>query len=128
MFYDLGYAFTGTALTPSNYPYSRIRTVSNLSLNDPTFSSTVGAQNLNPPYPRLFDYADNYKLPYTMQFSVALEQPIGVANSVSASYVGAAGRHLARIESLRPQVLQNPLFTRVDSVNNGGSSDYHSLQ
>ncbi len=128
MFYDLGYAFTGTALTPSNYPYSRIRTVSNLSLNDPAFFSAVGAQNLNPPYPRLFDYDDRYKLPYTMQFSFALEQPIGVANSVSASYVGAAGRHLARIESLRTQVLQNPLFTRVDSVNNGGYSDYHSLQ
>ena len=128
MFYDLGYAFTGTALTPSNYPFSRIRSVVNLPLNDPAFFSTVGAQTFNPPYPRLFDYADNYKLPYTMQFSFALEQQIGIANSVSASYVGAAGRHLARIESLRPQVLQNPLFTRVDSVNNGGYSDYHSLQ
>ncbi len=104
MFYDLGYAFTGTALTPSNFPFSRIRTLANLSLNDPAFFSAVGAQNLNPPYPRLFDYDDRYKLPYTVQFSFALEQPIGVANSVSASYVGAAGRHLARIESLRTQV------------------------
>ena len=128
MFYDLGYAFTGTALTPNNFPYSRIRTLSNAPLNDRAYFSNVGPQTSNPPYLRLFDYDDRYKLPYTMQFSLALEQPIGIANSISASYVGAAGRHLARIESLRTQVLQNPLFTRVDSVNNGGYSDYHSLQ
>ncbi|MEJ7605781.1 MAG: hypothetical protein WKF37_05835 [Bryobacteraceae bacterium] len=82
----------------------------------------------NPPYPRLFDYADNYKLPYSLQYSVAIEQPFAVANSLSISYVGSAGRRLARIESLRPQVLQNANFTRVDSVNNDGYSDYNSLQ
>ncbi len=127
-FYDLGYAFTGTALTPSNYPFSRIRTVTNTPLTDLVFFSEVGPQNLNPPYPRLFDYDDHYKLPYSLQYSFAIEQPFRNANSVSVSYVGSAGRRLARIESLRPQVLQNALFTRVDSVNNGGYSDYNSLQ
>ncbi len=127
-FYDLGYAYTGTAFTPSNYPFSRIRTVSNTPLDAPVFFSEVGPQTLNPPYPRLFDYADHYKLPYSLQYSLAVEQPIGNANSLSISYVGAAGRRLARIESLRPQVLQNASFTRVDSVNNGGYSDYNSLQ
>ncbi|MBY0506261.1 MAG: carboxypeptidase regulatory-like domain-containing protein [Bryobacteraceae bacterium] len=127
-FYDLGYAFTGTAFTPGNYPFSRIRTVTNTPLTDPVFFSEVGPQNLNPPYPRLFDYDDNYRLPYSLQYSFAIEQPLGAKSSLSASYVGSAGRRLARVESLRPQVLQNPLFTRVDTVNNGGYSDYHSLQ
>lgn len=127
-FYDLGYAFTGTALSPGNYPFSRIRSVSNTPITDPVFFAEVGPQSLNPPYPRLFDYDDKYRLPYSLQYSFALEQPFGNVNSLSASYVGSAGRRLARVESLRPQVLQNAAFTRVDTVNNGGYADYHSLQ
>lgn len=127
-FYDLGYAFTGTALSPTNYPFSRSRTVTNRSIADPIFLTEVGPQNLNPPYPRLFAYYDGYKLPYTLQYSVAVEQPWGTANSLSVSYVGAAGRRLARVESLRAQVLQNPNFTRIDAVSNRASSDYNSLQ
>ncbi len=128
VFYDLGYAFTGTAFTPSNYPYSRNRIVTNASITDPILNAEALPLNTNPPYPRLFAYAEDYKLPYTLQFSVAIEQPLGNANSLSASYVGAAARRLARVESLRPQVLQNASFTRIDYVNNEGYSDYNSLQ
>ena len=128
MFYDLGYAFAGTAYTPSNYPFSRSAFYSNISIDDPALQGTAGPINTNPPYPRLFAYAEGYKLPYTLQYSVALEQPLGSANSLEVSYVGAAARRLARVESLRSQVLQNPLFTRIDLVNNEGYSDYDSLQ
>lgn len=127
-FYDLGYAFTGTALSPTNYPFSRRRIVTNTPIQDPVFFSEVGPLNTNPPYPRLFAYYSGYKLPYTLQYSVAIEQPIGASNAFSVSYVGAAGRRLARVESLRPQVLQNPNFTRIDAVNNDAYSDYNSLQ
>ncbi|MCX6602041.1 MAG: TonB-dependent receptor [Acidobacteria bacterium] len=127
-FYDLGYAFSGTAFSPSNYPFARAVAVTNTPLDAAVLFSQVGPQTINPPYPRLFDYADNYKLPYSLQYSFAIEQPFGNANALSASYVGSAGRRLARIESLRTQTLQNPLFARVDSVNNGGYSDYNSLQ
>jgi hypothetical protein len=128
MFYDLGYAFAGSALSPTNYPFSRSRTVSNRAIDDPVFLTAVGPLNTNPPYPRLFSFYDGFKLPYTLQYSVAIEQPFGKSNSVSASYVGAAGRRLSRVESLRTQTLQNPLFTRVDAVSNLASSDYNSLQ
>jgi hypothetical protein len=127
-FYDLGYAFTGTAFVPSNYPFSRIRTLANTAIGSPLFFTEVGPQAINPPYPRLFDYDDQYKLPYSLQYSVAIEQPFGQSSSLQASYVGSAGRRLARVESLRPQVLQNANFTRVDTVNNEGYSDYNSLQ
>jgi hypothetical protein len=128
VFYDLGYAFTGTAFTPSNYPYSRSRILSNVAITDPVLFGEAGPLNPNPPYPRLFAYAEGYQLPYTLQYSLAIEQPVGSANSFSISYVGAAARRLARVESLRPQVLQNANFTRVDYVNNQGYSDYNSLQ
>lgn len=128
MFYDLGYAFAGTALSPTNYPFARSRTVSNRPIDDPVFLTEVAPLNTNPPYPRLFSFYDGFKLPYTLQYSFAVEQPIGRFNSISASYVGAAGRRLSRVESLRTQTLQNPLFTRVDAVSNLASSDYNSLQ
>ncbi len=128
IFHDLGYAYTGTAFSPANYPFSRARTVSNVALDSPLLFAEVGPLTLNPPYPRLFDYDDNYRLPYSLQYSFAVEQPFGTSTSLSTSYVGSAGRRLNRIESLRTQVLRNPLFTRVDSVNNDGYSDYNSLQ
>lgn len=127
-FYDLGYAFTGTALTPSNFPFSRNRLFTNAPIADPRLNEPVAPLTIAPPYPRLFAYYDGYSLPYTLQYSFAIEQPFGAANSLSASYVGAAGRRLASIESLRPQILQNPAFTRVDAVSNDAFSDYNSLQ
>lgn len=128
MFYDLGYSFAGTALSPGNYPFSRSTFYSNIPIDDPRLFGTAGALNTNPPYPRLFAYAEGYQLPYTLQYSFAVEQPFGNVNSLELSYVGSASRRLARVESLRAAVLQNPLFTRIDFVNNEGYSDYNSLQ
>jgi hypothetical protein len=128
MFYDLGYAFTGTALTPGNYPFSRSTIFNNIPIEDQRLFGTAGALNTNPPYPRLFAYDENYRLPYTLQYSFAVEQPFNNVNSLELSYVGSAARRLARVESLRAGVLRNPIFTRIDFVNNQGYSDYHSLQ
>jgi len=128
MFYDLGYGFAGTALSPTNYPFSRSRTVSNRQLSDPIFLTDVPALNLNPPYPRLFSFYDGFKLPYTLQYSVAIEQPFARVNSLSISYVGSSGRRLSRVESLRAQTLQNANFTRIDAVSNAASSNYNALQ
>lgn len=128
IFYDLGTAFTGTALSPGNYPFSRSLDLSNIAITSPVLNSNAPPVNTNPPFPRLFAYADNYRLPYTLQYNLAIEHPFGLSNSLSVSYVGASGRRLARVESLRPQVLQNPSFTRIDYVNNEGSSNYNALQ
>lgn len=128
MFYDLGYSFAGTALSPGNYPFSRSSFYSNIPIDDPRLFGTAAALNTNPPYPRLFAYAEGYQLPYTLQYSFAVEQPFGSTNSLELSYVGSASRRLARVESLRASVLRNPLFTRIDFVNNEGYSDYNSLQ
>jgi len=79
---------------------------------------------LNPPYPRVFAYSNNFSLPYTLEYNVAVEQGFGNNDSVSVSYVGAAGRRLGRVESLRRA---NPNVTRVDIVRDNGSSDYNAL-
>jgi hypothetical protein len=127
-FYDLGYTLLGTALSPTLFPFARSRTFTNTPIQDPAFFAEVPPVNLNPPYPRLFAYYRDYESPRTYQYSFAVEQPIGVANSFSLSYVGAAGRKLGRVESLLPAVLGNPSFTRIDAVSSQAYSDYNSLQ
>lgn len=128
IFFDLGYAFTGTAFSPSNYPFSRIRTLSGRAVDDPVWKEEAGPQIQEPPFPRLFAYASRYRLPYSWQYNVTIEQPLGRDSLASIAYIGAQGRRLARVESLRPQVLRNPAFTRIDAVNNLGQSSYHALQ
>lgn len=46
-------------------------------------------------------------------------------NTVSVSYVGASGKGLGRVESLRKA---NPNFARVDIVRDDGTSYYTALQ
>ncbi|MCW5962394.1 MAG: TonB-dependent receptor [Bryobacterales bacterium] len=128
VFYDLGNAFAGTAQSPGFFPNSRQRVLPNTSIEDPLFFEPVPPVSMQPPYPRLFAFEEGYQLPRTRQYSLAVEQPLGAANSLSISYVGAAGRMLARVESLRPSVLQNPAFTRIDYVTNAAFSDYDALQ
>ncbi len=128
LFYDLGNAFTGTAFSPGNYPFSRSLDLTSVSITSPLLDGQAPPVSSNPPYPRLFAYYDGYQLPLTLQYSLALEQPFGQANSLSVTYVGAAARRLARVESLRAQTLRNAAFTRIDAVNNEGYSDYNSLQ
>lgn len=127
-FYDLGYTLLGTALSPTLFPFARSRTVSNTAIQDPVFFAEVPPLNLNPPYPRLFAYYRDFQSPRTYQYSFAIEQPFGAVNSLSLSYVGAAGRKLGRVESLLPAVMRNPNFTRIDAVSSQAYSDYNSLQ
>jgi hypothetical protein len=128
VFYDLGYTLLGTALSPTLFPFARSRTVTNTPIQDPVFFAEVPPLNMNPPYPRLFSYYRDYESPRTYQYSFAVEQPLGLANAFSLSYVGAAGRKLNRVESLLPAVLRNPNFTRIDAVSSEAYSDYHALQ
>ncbi len=127
-FYDLGYTFLGLALTPTQFPFARSRTFANTPIQDPVFFAEVPPLNQNPPFPRLFAYYPNLRTPRTYQYSFAVEHPFGAVNSLSLSYVGAAGRKLNRVESLVSAVLRNPSFTRVDAVSSQAYSNYNSLQ
>ena len=60
------------------------------------------------------------KLPYTLQWNVALEQSLGTHQAMSVSYIGAAGRRLIQTVGL---LSPNDQF-----VTNGGTSDYDALQ
>jgi hypothetical protein len=82
---------------------------------------------INPPYPNLYAFDPNLKLPYTWQWNVAVEQSIGRSQSLTVSYVGSAGRKLLQEGQLSIGNV-NPNFTTVNLTRNLASSDYDSLQ
>lgn len=84
----------------------------------PAITATLPATNVIVADPQL-------KLPLTHQWNVALEQALGASQSLSLSYIGAAGRQLLRQEQL---VNPNPNFVNVFITRNDASSDYHALQ
>jgi carboxypeptidase family protein/TonB-dependent receptor-like protein len=126
VFYDLGYTFAGSSLISSGFPYGR-----SLSLTDVPLGSALvdalppPATGIRPPFGDLFVYERDYKLPYTLQYNVTLEQAIGRNDLVSLAYVGARGRRLGRVEHLQNP---HPDFTRLSVVRNAATSDYDALQ
>ncbi len=125
VFYDLGYNFAGTALSANNYPYARTLSVPNVMLTAPAAAVQPPAIRTTPPYPRIFAYESGFKLPYTLQYNLTIEQGVGAHSKVTAAYIGAKGSRLGRVTSLRNL---NPNFTRIDAVTNDATSDYHALQ
>jgi len=65
------------------------------------------------------------KLPYSLQWNVSIEREVGKNQVISAAYVASANRRL-----LLTSTLLNPvsIFSFVRLTNNGGQSDYRSLQ
>ncbi|MDQ3221353.1 MAG: TonB-dependent receptor [Pyrinomonadaceae bacterium] len=69
----------------------------------------------------------NLKLPRVYQWNLAVEQSLGSQQTFSASYLGAVGRRLLRVDFINltanPNIAANINFTR-----NIASSDYHAMQ
>jgi hypothetical protein len=75
-------------------------------------------------------YQRNLRLPYTLQWNLALEQNLGTSRSFTVGYVASVGRRL--IEGLfeNPEAI-NPAFSLGNGlyeVENGSWSNYQSLQ
>jgi outer membrane receptor protein involved in Fe transport len=125
VFYDLGYTFSGSSFSTEIYPFTASLSLSSVTFTAPEFSAIPPDVIVSPPYPRTFAYDPDFKLPYTLQYNLTVEHGVGQRDTVSLAYVGAKGRRLGRVESLRNV---NPSFSRIDVVRDNASSDYHALQ
>jgi Carboxypeptidase regulatory-like domain/TonB dependent receptor len=67
------------------------------------------------------------KLPYTLEWNVALEQSLGQNQAVSASYVGSSGRRLLQTNQVSSP-LTNPNIEFGEFIDNTSTSDYNALQ
>jgi Carboxypeptidase regulatory-like domain len=124
IFYDLG---TGQAAQAfgSVFPYAREKVLTDVPFPLDPSTAQPPPLSLDPPYGTVYAFAPHLRLPYTIQWSAGIEQPLGARQSLSVSYVGAAGRRLLRQTAL---LKPNPDFTVVRLIANGSASDYHALQ
>jgi hypothetical protein len=135
VFYDLGHDHAAQAFG-SVFPYVTSNRLYNvpfpLSAED---ASPLPPGPLTPPYGTLYAFDPKLKLPYTVQWNLTLEQPLGRHQTLTASYVAALGRRLLHEKAMvfgHPVTAgtgkgENP-FTTVYATSNAADSDYHALQ
>ncbi len=123
MFYDLGNGQAAMGYTSA--PFLANRALSNVAFPLSEANAASPPFTFGPTYGQIYAFDSNLKLPRTYQFNFAVEQALGSNQSLSLSYVGALGRKLLQIKSIRNF---NTAFTRLDLTRNTAVSDYHALQ
>jgi hypothetical protein len=88
------------------------------------------AFTVNPPYSTMQAFDPHLKLPRVYQWNVSLQQSLGPNQSVSATYLGAAGRKLLRDEFLSPGLagLNSNFAGGIIVTTNQAYSNYDALQ
>jgi hypothetical protein len=128
VFYDLVDSEVGNITNHTYYPFGASRLVFGPSFGGtamfpldasdaapPPITTTQGIQAFDP----------NLKVPYTLQWNVALEQSLGGDQTVTVSYVGAAGKRLLQTAYLESP---NPNFATALLVGDAAESEYNALQ
>lgn len=126
IFYDLASSEAGNTVAPGDYPFSAV------------VYGYGGTFPLNPPPPAppitsptatslgsVLAMDPHLKLPYTIEWNIALEQAFGKEQTISGSYVGASGRRLLQTASV---FNPSPTLNFATLLTNQGSSDYNALQ
>jgi hypothetical protein len=130
VFYDLIGSTLGPAVAVGGPPFGATN-----SLGPGTFPLDA-IRSAPPDIPRVgslsspsqvYAFNPNLKSPYTLQWNIALEQALGKQQTISASYIGAAGRRLLQT-SVVFFPMSNPNITRADFVDNSASSTYNAVQ
>jgi Carboxypeptidase regulatory-like domain/TonB-dependent Receptor Plug Domain len=131
VFYDTGNDLAALDFN-QRFPYSSQETLSNVSyplrpsqVTPPPLGIQTG---LAPPYSGILALSDpNLKLPYTLQWSLALEQSLSKNQAFTVSYVGAGGRRLTQSSELNLSGI-NPPFGTIFLTRGSATSDYDALQ
>ncbi len=124
VFYDLATSEAGNLISFGIYPFGNSALIFGGTF--PLSAAAAAPPAILPPdatQGNLFAVDPHLKLPYTLEWNVALEQALGKQQSISASYIGASGRRL--LQSLSAQT---PSFRAAGLVTNAGTSDYNALQ
>ena len=126
VFYDLVSAETGTLLGQLGPPFGA-------SVNLPGGPFPYTPDQIAPPLipsagtlSQFYGFNPALKLPYTLEWNVALEQSLGKNQALSVSYLGAAGRRLLQTTYLFNPPTNPTLFGGL--IDNTAWSDYGALQ
>jgi hypothetical protein len=124
VFYDLVSSEAGNAT--NFYPFASLALpVGSFPLNAaaaaPPAIVPPNATNLG----TLDAFNPNLESPYTFQWNFALEQGLGEPQTISISYIGAAGQRLIQTAAITSP---NPNLEDAELITNAGNSDYNALQ
>ncbi len=137
VFYDLATSEVGNLIDQNVYPYGSTQfCLSSFqlpgcpsTLTFPLDPATAAPPPIAPPdatnQGTLAAFDPHLKLPYTLQWNAALEQALGRKQTISVSYIGAAGRRLIQTAEVFPA---NPNIGGAFLVANTATSDYQALQ
>jgi hypothetical protein len=125
VFYDLATSSINS-INVFGYPFNAIKSNGGTFPLDPT---TAAPPQIVPPDATnqggVTAFDPNLKLPYTLEWNFALEQSLGKQQTLTASYIGSAGRRLIQTAQI---FSPNPNFGRATLVANSARSDYDALQ
>jgi len=125
-FFDLASSEAGNIVYYTSYPFGSVKLTSGGSfpVSGPAATPASLTDGLTSGS-GVFAFDPNLKLPYTLEWNAAIEQALGVHQSISLSYLGSAGRRLIRTTQV---VAPNSSFADATLITNAGSSDYDALQ
>ena len=125
IFYDLASSESGNLYSNYNYPFGS--SIFQSTVPDPLYIPPAPVVQPDAPgvYGTLYSVNPHLNMPYTLQWSFAIEQALGKAQTFTVSYVGAAGRSLLSEASVTNP---NPNLGGANLVTNAGSSSYNALQ
>jgi hypothetical protein len=126
VFYDLGSGTASSAFYAAGFPNSSTKTLYNAQFPLSSDDLTPIPFSESPPYPLLIVTDRNLSLPRTYHWNTAVERSLDGNQSLSFSYIGAAGRRLLRREYLSKP--NSNFLMGVEVTRNTAFSDYHSLQ
>ena len=126
VFYDLASSEAGNTIDTGAYPFgsSVFALGGTFPLSSASPPPIMAPSTTNPGI--LFVFNPKLKLPYTLQWNLALEQALGQKQTISVSYIGAAGRRL-----LQTAVAFSPspaFYPSAQLVTNAATSDYSAGQ
>ena len=125
VFYDLASAEAGNLIGVSFPPFG--------AFNFPSGSFPFTPTPLPPSIPpdgtlsTLATFNPNLKLPYTLEWNIAVEQSVGGKQSISVTYAGAAGKRLLQTDEITSPP-SNPNVQGAYFTDNTATSNYGSLQ
>ena len=131
VFYDLATSEAGNILNLNFYPFGTGTYLPGTPLGGtatfPLSSANAAPPQILPPGPAslLFAFDPHLRPPRTLQWNVALEQSLGEQQTITASYIGSAGRRLLQTAVIYSP---NPNLEGANLVTNAGTSDYNALQ
>ena len=119
VYYDSGRDQSGSAFADS-YPFVTGHSFFNVPY--PVSPGPTTSAAITTPF-SAFD--PQLKLPYAWQWNVSLEHSLGSSQTITAAYVGSAGRRLLSTQTLFEA---NPDFAFLRLTGNRAASDYQALQ